>query len=395
MTLGATLQAAHERDLTRATRALLARPLLRQRADPETFALVRRHATELRAWFDANCGWRLHVDSEVARLFKLSEPDGAGTRPAREPRSQVAFSRRRYVLVGLALSVLERAEVQITLGRLAEGIIVAAGDERLSAAGVTFELHGREERGDLVSVVRLLLDLGALTRVAGEEEAFVRQAGDVLYDVERRVLAVLISAPRGPSTVLARDFGSRLRALVETPAALSDELRTRAIRQRLTRHLLDDPVLYYDELDEPARAYMTTQRAALTRRVADRSGLLAEVRAEGVAMVDPHDELTDVRMPEVGTDGHVTLLITEHLAAHGPCAVGDLHALVRRLAHEHRAYWRRDTRDPGAEIGLVSRALERLVALRLVRCAGDAVEPLPALARFALAAPTLPMEEIA
>ncbi|MGH2920201.1 MAG: TIGR02678 family protein [Solirubrobacteraceae bacterium] len=395
MTLGATLQAAHERDLARATRALLARPLLRHRADPETFALVRRHATELRAWFDANCGWRLHVDSEVARLFKLSEPDAAGTRPAREPRSQVAFSRRRYVLVCLALSVLERAEVQITLGRLAEGIIVAAGDERLSAAGVTFELHGREERGDLVSVVRLLLDLGALTRVAGEEEAFVREAGDVLYDVERRVLAVLISAQRGPSTVLAGDFGSRLRALVETPAALSDELRTRAIRQRLTRHLLDEPVLYYDELDEPARAYMATQRAALTRRVGDRSGLLAEVRAEGVAMVDPHDELTDVRMPEVGTDGHVTLLITEHLAAHGPCAVGDLYALVRRLAHEHRAYWRRDTRDPGADIGLVARALERLVALRLVRCAGDAVAPLPALARFALAAPTLPMEGIA
>jgi len=393
MTLGATLEAAHERDLTRATRALLARPLLRHRADSEAFALVRRHASELRAWFDANCGWRLHVDSEVARLFKLSEPDTAGTRPAREPRSQVAFSRRRYVLVCLALSVLERAEVQITLGRLAEGIIVAAGDERLSAAGVTFELHGREERGDLVSVVRLLLDLGALTRVAGEEEAFVREAGDVLYDVERRVLAVLVSAPRGPSTVPPGDFGSRLRALVETPAPLCDELRTRAIRQRLTRRLIDEPVLYYDELDEDARAYMTTQRAALTRRVAERSGLLAEVRAEGVAMVDPHDELTDVRMPEVGTDGHVTLLITEHLAANGPCAVGDLRALVRRLAHEHRAYWRRDTRDPEAEIGLVERALERLVALRLVRRTGDAVEPLPALARFALATPTLPTED--
>ena len=31
-------------------------------------------------------------------------------------------------------------------------------------------------------------------------------------------------------------------------------------------------------------------------------------------MVDPDDDLTDVRMPDVGTDGHVTLLLAEHLA---------------------------------------------------------------------------------
>lgn len=395
MTLDATLQEAHERDLTRATRSLLGRPLLRQRADPEAFALVRRHATELRAWFDANCGWRLHVDSEVARLFKLAEPDAEGTHPARDPRSRVPFGRRRYVLFCLALSVLERAEVQITLGRLAAGIVVAASDKRLSAAGVTFELDGREQRGDLVAVVRLLLDLGALTRVAGEEDAFVREARDVLYDVERRVLAVLIAAPRGPSTIAAGDFASRLRALTEAPEPLSDDLRTQAVRHRLTRRLLDGPVVYYDELDEPERAYLSTQRSALTRRIAERCGLIAEVRAEGLLMADPHDELTDVRMPEIGTDGHVALLVTEHLAAHGPCALGDLHALVRRLAREHQAFWRRSTRAPGAEIGLVEHALERLVALRLIRRAGDAVEPLPALARFGLAAPTLPMETLA
>ncbi len=169
-TLDAALQEAHERDLARATRALLRRPLLRHSADPEAFRFVRRHATELRDWFDQNTGWRLHVDTEVARVFKVGEPDADGTYPAREPRSQLPFSRRRYVLVCLALSVLERADAQITLGRLAEGIIVATGDERLAAAGVTFELSGREERSDLVAVVRLLLELGALARVAGDED---------------------------------------------------------------------------------------------------------------------------------------------------------------------------------------------------------------------------------
>ena len=394
-TLEATLQETRDRDLARATRAVLRRPLLRHGADPDAFRLVRRHATELRGWFDQNSSWRLHVDTEVARLFKLVvEPDADGTHPARDPRSHLPFGRRRYVLLCLALSVLERADAQITLGRLAEGIIVAAGDERLAAAGVTFELSGREERGDLVAVVRLLLELGALARVAGDEDAFVREVGDVLYDVQRRVLAVVISAPRGPSTIAAHDFATRLRELTAEPEAVSEDLRTRALRHRLSRRLLDDPAVYYDELSEAELAYLTSQRSALTRRISERTGLVAEIRAEGIAMVDPRDELTDVRMPEVGTDGHVALLITEYLAARADdgagCAPSELHALVRRLANEHQAYWRRSTRDPGAEVGLVEHALERLVALRLIRRTGDAIHALAALARYALATPTLP-----
>jgi uncharacterized protein (TIGR02678 family) len=396
-TLDAALQEAHDRDLVRATRALLRHPLLRHGADPDAFRLARRHASELRGWFDHNSGWRLVVDTEVARLHKIAEPDAGGAHSARDPRSQLPFGRRRYVLLCLALSVLERADAQITLGRLAERIIVAAGDERLAAAGVRFELSGREERGDLVAVVRILLELGALARVAGEEEAFLREGGDVLYDVERRVLSVLISAPRGPSTIAAHDFDTRLRELTAEPDPVSEDLRTRGIRHRLTRRLLDDPVVYYDELSEAELAYLTTQRSALTRRVSERTGLVAEIRAEGIAMVDPSEELTDVRIPEVGTNGHVALLIAEYLAARADdegsgCPMSELRALVRRLADEHQAYWRRSTRDPGAEVGLVDHALERLAALRLIRRAGDAIHALPALARFALGAPTLPPE---
>jgi uncharacterized protein (TIGR02678 family) len=248
-----------------------------------------------------------------------------------------------------------------------------------------------------VAVVRVLLGLGALARVAGEEDAFVREAGDVLYDVERRVLAVLISPARGASTIAAGVFDARLRELIAEPEPVSDDLRTRAVRHRLTRRLLDEPVVYYDELPEPELAYLTSQRAALTRRVSERTGLVAEIRGEGIAMVDPRDELTDVRMPEVGTDGHVALLVTEYLAARDDddgagCPVSELHALVRRLASEHRAHWRRSTRDAGAEVGLVEHALVRLAGLRLVDRAGDVVHPLPALARFGLASPNVKMQ---
>lgn len=390
--LSTALHEADQRDLRRAARALLRRPLLLARDDPETFRVVRQQATPLREWFEQNTGWRLHIDAEVARLFKRVGAAPDGTHPAREPRSNLPFGRRRYVLVCLALSVLERADQQITLGRLAEGIIVAASDERLAATGVTFELSGRGERGDLVAVVRILLELGVLARVAGDEDAFIRDAGDVLYDVERRVMAVLISAARGPSTITAESFAERLDALVaetETEPA-SAELRNRATRHRLMRSLLDEPVLYYDELTEAERAYLAAQRGLLTGRVGELTGLLPEIRAEGIAMVDPRDELTDVRMPEIGTDGHVALLIGEELATRDrDVSVEELRGLVRRLAQAHRSYWRRNTREPGAEAGLVEHALERLVALRLVRREGDRVHPLPALGRFGLDTPAI------
>ena len=61
---------------------------------------------------------------------------------------------------------------------------------------------------------------------------------------------------------------------------------------------------------------------------------------------------------------------------------------MRRLAAEHQAYWRRSTREPGAEVSLVADALDRLAALRLVRRDGGYVYPLPAVARFGVAAPT-------
>lgn len=402
--LEGALQIAQAAEQRRATRALLRRPLLRAGADPESFRLVRRHARELGSWFEANTGWRLIVDSEVARLVKAPPTVEDHTHPARDTRTRTPFSRRRYVLTCLALSVLERSDAQITLGRLADGVILAAGDPKLVSAGVEFKLTERDERLDLVAVVRLLLDLGVLTRVAGDEDAFLRDTGDVLYDVERRVLAALLAAPRGPSTISAEGFAQQLKALLADQMPESEELRNRALRHHLTRRLLDDPILYYEELTPEQSAYLTHQRGALTRRIAALTGLIAEIRSEGIAMVDSEDDLTDVRMPETGTEGHVTLLIAEHLSRRllemeknkqqdareeTPIPITELQQLVRELAQQHRSYWRRSASEPGAEIELVDSAVARLVALRLLTWDGDHVRPLPALSRYALAEPTI------
>jgi uncharacterized protein (TIGR02678 family) len=326
---------------------------------------------------------------KVARLVKTVADTADTTHPARDPRSRAPFTRRRYVLVCLALAVLERADAQVTLGRLAEQIVLGAADPDLAATGIAFTLERREERADLVSVVRLLLDLGVLARVAGDEDAFVRDDGDALYDVERRVLAALLATPRGPSTVRADRLDERLAQLTEELPATTDELRNQQIRRRLTRRLLDEPVLYHADLDEAELAYLTGQRHAITSRITELTGLVAEVRAEGVAMVDPLDDLTDVRMPESGTDGHATLLLAEHLSTTGPVPVAELHAHLRAKGVEHASFWRKNAVAAGAEMELTDTALGRLQALRLVERDGEVVRPLPALARYAVGAPTI------
>lgn len=374
-------------ELHRAARALLRRPVLRGRGvDGEQFVLVRRHAAALREWFDRNTGWRLLVDSEVARLVKVVATTSDPTHPARDPRSKAPFTRRRYVLACLALAVLERADAQITLGRLAEQIVLGAADPALVEAGITFTLDRREERADLVAVVRLLLELGVFAWVAGDEDAFVRDAGDALYDVDRRVLAALIAAPRGPSTVDAAGFEERLVALTEELAATTDDLRNQQIRRRLTRLLLDDPVLYYDDLDDAELSYLTSQRHAITSRITELTGLVAEIRAEGIAMVDPFDDLTDTRMPEIGTAGHATLLLAEYLAQRSQHSVPvvELYGHVAAMAAAHRTYWRRHATDPGAEVELTEQALRKLAALGLARRHGEHVTARPALARYAV-----------
>jgi uncharacterized protein (TIGR02678 family) len=371
-----------------ALRSLLAKPLLVAETDGETLVLVRRHMTELREWLNRETGWRLVADSETARLFKTATALSDASHPARGHNKE-PFGRRRYVTLCLALSALARADAQTTLGSLADDVLTAAAEPELAGCGFTLTLDSRADRSDLVAVVRLLLGWGVLSRVAGDEEAYLSAGTDVLYDVRRPVLSVLLSGTRGPSTVTAVPFEDRLVELTAEPVAETDDLRNQALRRRLTRRLLEEPVVYYDELDEDERAYLLSQRHAITRRIEEATGLVPEVRAEGIAMVDPEDELTDVRMPEQRTDGHVTLLVAEHLARRDQATLDELHAFVRGAAAENATYWRKGVTEPGAEKELLVTVLEKLSALRLVQVDGSVVRRRSAIARFALDEPTI------
>jgi uncharacterized protein (TIGR02678 family) len=386
------LQHAQQQDeFRRALRALLLRPLMPS-AHPD-FPAVRRQSERLREWFARETGWPLHVDRAGARLYKrpadLCDPT----------RGLPGYDRRRYVLLCLACAVLERTDPQVTLRLLGERIMQLASDPALEAQEFTFTLHTASERRELVAVCRTLLEHGVLERVAGEEEHFIQDAGgqqsDALYDVHRRLLAVLLSATRGPSTWPAGEapdgIDARLRALVAEHVVDSEQGRRDALRHHLARRLLDDPVLYADTLVPDAQAYFTNQRGAMAARLCGAAGLVTELRAEGLALTDESGQLTDVAMPAEGTDAHATLLVAEYLAqrlrhARTPLRVAseEIAAFLREAADRFGRYWRKSARAPGAEWELADIVLDRLSRLALVKLQSDGVQPLPAIARFSL-----------
>ncbi|CAH2404098.1 TIGR02678 family protein [Mesorhizobium escarrei] len=391
------LQQRFQREEFRAcVRALLMTPLIGP--GHEDFAAIRRQAEALREWFSRETGWILQVEREGARLYK---------RPGNltdAMRGIAGYDRRRYVLLCLACAVLERADPQITLRLLGERLLELAAEPTLD---FTFALEAQHERRELVSVCRTLLSLGVLHRVAGDEETFVQAGGDqadALYDVQRRMLSGMLAAVRGPSTWTAEEapatLEERLCALVGEQVADSEEGRRTALRHQLARRLLDDPVVYVETLDPEARAYFLNQRGAMAARLCDAAGLVAEQRAEGLALVDEAGLLTDVAMPAEGTDAHVTLLVAEYLAAGqrqrradgGDTAQASARDInehdIAGFLHEAKAqygrYWRKSAREPGAERELAAIAIERLEKLQLAVREAGAVHPLPALARFAL-----------
>lgn len=383
-------QARHQREqFTGALRALLMTPLLTPAH--AGFAAVRRHADALREWFLREAGWPLHIERDAARLYKRPADLDDAT------RGLPGYERRRYVLLCLACAVLERADPQITLRILGDRLLALAADPDLAAHGFTFTLQAQHERRELVAVCRTLLELGVLQRVAGDEAGFVRGGTDgpdalhdALYDVQRRLLAGVLAASRGPSTWPADEapatLEARLAALVAEHVPDSDEGRRTALRHHLARRLLDDPVIYFDRLDAELRAYCMNQRGTMAARLCEATGLVAEQRAEGLALADDDGELTDVAMPAEGTEAHVTLLVAEFLGARAGTSVSeaDVAAFITVARQRFGSFWRKSARETGSEHELAAAALDRLQCLQLVTRDGSRVRALPALARFAV-----------
>jgi len=183
--LSDALAATRRAELTRAARALLRRPVLRASgADAELVALVRRHAGTLREWFDRNTGWRLMVDSEVARLVKTVPDTGDATHPARDPRSVAEPARREAT---------SRLLVELT-GR-DRGPLAALFAQALRLA-LQVDARGRHTRKHRVATELLALLLRREAGIRGKNEQ--EEEEDTPDDGSRRHDRETLPSRRGP-----------------------------------------------------------------------------------------------------------------------------------------------------------------------------------------------------
>ncbi|MEU4320338.1 TIGR02678 family protein [Nocardia fluminea] len=270
------------------------------RVYPDRIALplIRRWATELREDLAELFGYRLEVTETTARLYPVHDQlDDA--RPARSVNDRV-FDRRRYAYLSLALATLGRAGDQITLSELAEHV----ADYASRIEGLDLSTERAADRDAFVDAVGWLGARGALTLADGDAGGWASdpEAGEALYDIDRPVVFALFRPPR------ALQHLHSVRGLLaeDTDEAPADQAR------RVRRALVERPVVYLDEL-LPAEAALLGQDR-LVGEVEYCTGLRAERRAEGVALIDSSGRLSDTRFPGTGTLAQVALLLIGEIA---------------------------------------------------------------------------------
>lgn len=373
-------------ELRAAARALLAEPLA-ERSVP-AFPLIRKHRKELARWFADELGYRLDATRPaVARLAKLPgpghEPRGLETRNGRR------FDGRRYALTCLVMASAESAGEYTTLQRLFEDVGVrASAIDRLGWDG-----RMAADRRVFIQAVQALQDLGVFDKADGDEERFARGeiGGDALYRIDRDRLSLLPTTAQPPSLAAGPE------EVVVEPYPDTEQGRVLRRRHRVTRALVEEPVLYRSDLTEDEIDYLQSQRGRLERLLADRLGLTLEVRAEGWVTVDETGELSDLRWPDYGAAETTALRLCDELRGrrlrHDPDVWPDeeVAAFVRDLAEEYAGYWKKGADDDAGAKRLAGEAVEILVAARVAtRSADGGLRALPAAARYAATEPVRP-----
>lgn len=360
-------------DRREAIRTLLRYPLLRRgRKHGRVVDLVHDQYDDLREWFDHYLGWHLVLDRDVVRLAKVPPPANGHESDAPEARCCVLYC--------LLLACLEESDEQTVISELSERVLTMS----MSCGVEPFDPASTSDKQHLVNAIRLLVDHGALSTVDDDattrahEREFVRGNGNAIYDVNKRIAALLPSSPVPPSRAGSPDQLNRQL----TPDTAEGASRRR--RHALMRRLVDDPVVYFAALPEDEVDYFRTQRAMFARQVHDALDAQLEVRSEGFALVD--DELTDVQFPADPAEPYAALLFASALTRVPDCGPGSvvaasvLHVTASEIAEELRA---RAVKSIAGTADVLDRSTKLLAKLRLVEDAGGgSLRMLPALGRY-------------
>ncbi|MGW7667539.1 TIGR02678 family protein [Streptomyces sp. NPDC054775] len=373
MTLPSTHDVALAAERRSAARLLLAHPLVTSNGPHrDTFLLIRRHADWLAQRFQQVLGYRLLVEASYARLFKAGLGSGSGQRLQR-PSTGTPFTPRTYAYLALALSVLVTAPEQLLLSQLVADITAAAVD-----AGIEVSDMGRQaERRTIAAALRQLVDWGAVVETEGHVAAVAEdQGGEALLSVDREIARAIVA---GPLTI-SRDGADLVRRAADPGFG--------GPRTYVRRRLVETPVVYLDDLTDAEREWLRSRQRREAQAFSELLGLEAEIRAEGIALVDTDDELTDLRLPGTGTIAQAALLLVErlvdrlrptdpgHPATGGRLVIGVqipdalLPELIEELIEEYgrRSNWQRGLlEDPDA---LLAAVLDLLARMRLIAASG-------------------------
>ncbi|WP_127354288.1 TIGR02678 family protein [Actinacidiphila soli] len=294
-------------DYQKAVRLVLRHPLVTTVwPDAGALPLVRRWAEQLRADLPEALGYRLVTTADTARLLRVQDELDA-TQPALT-RGERPFDRRRYAYLVLTLAALSRSGAQVALSELADA--VAADATRVDGLGMDTER--KPDRDAFVDAVAWLEARGALRTADGSAAAWVNDPdrAEALYDIDREVTGALYR----PRRVL-QHLGSVADLLdQDTPAGFAQgrETQRRTAARRARRLVLEQPAVYYGDVDEALRGQLRSP--ALAEDLERLTGLALERRAEGVALIDTSGRLSDVRFPAGGTVAQAALLLAARIA---------------------------------------------------------------------------------
>lgn len=283
-----------------AARLLLAHPLVTSTGPhSDTFPLIRRHADWLAQRFQQVFGYRLLVEVSYARLFKAGLGPGSGHRLER-PSTGTPFTPRTYAYLALALSVLVTAPEQLLLSQLVADLRAAAVD-----ANIEITDTGRQaERRTLATALRQLVDWGVLVETEGQVAAVAEErSGEALLTVNRDIARAVVAGPLAQS----RDGADLVRRAADAGFG--------GPRTYVRRRLVETPVVHLDDLTDAEREWLRTRQRREAQAFSELLGLEAEIRAEGIALIDTDDELTDLHLPGTGTVAQAALLLVERLVA--------------------------------------------------------------------------------
>nr|BEK69581.1 hypothetical protein KPHV_68080 [Kitasatospora purpeofusca] len=273
-----------------AARLLVAHPLVTASGPhADGFPLIRRHRDWLAERFDTLLGYRLVVGPWHARLHKAGLGPGA-TRRLEHPATGAPFTPGGYAQLALALALLVDAPERLPLDGL-----LAAMDAARPGPGPAAR---PADRAELAMAFAVLVDWQVLGDLPAAALADPAAAGPTVLTVDRELARAV---PVGPPA-LADDATDLIRRAAEAEPGT-------AVRRRLA----ETPAVLAADLPEEQRAWLREHGRTGPAALAEFLGLEAEQRAEGVALLDPAEELTDLALPGADTAAQAALLLVERL----------------------------------------------------------------------------------